>query len=277
MTMQRAAVHREQRRDAVGAGVTGDQRRLQHAAHLCREVVAVPGLERVDLLLQQAAQLGVDVGQRPVQPVRGEHQPVVAGVETQRGIEEAAIRLDVVGPAVREKGLGRCPAATAQAAHDVQQQSHAAVAELVGGREVRQAQSKHRLLTIDCQLQSRAAAVQMDESRDAAQRRGHVRRVLRQQPDEPERVQPGLLAHQQAEVRTAGPGRAMREQAAAHRLRDAVVRAVEQRRFKPLFREHLGRIGAEAAQDVGNRENGADAHGCLLRGDTRSRPWPVDQ
>ena len=102
MTMQRAAVHREQRADTAGAGVARHQRRLQHAAYLGRKVVAVPGLERVDLLLQQAPQRIVDFGQLPAQPARGEHQPVPVGVETQRGMEDAAIRFDVIGLAVRE-------------------------------------------------------------------------------------------------------------------------------------------------------------------------------
>ena len=117
----------------------------------------------------------------------------------------------------------------------------------------------------------------MKKSREAAHCRAHIRRVLRQQAHEPERVQPGLLAHQQAEVPAAGPGSAMTEQAAARRLRDAAVRAVEQRRFEPQLGEHLCRIGAEATQNIGNRKDGTNADGGVFRDDTLCRPWPPGQ
>ena len=147
--------------------------------------------------------------------------------------------------------------------------------ELFVGHEVRQTQGEDRPRAFDRQLQPRAAAVEMKKPGDASQRCVHIRRVLREQTDEPERVQPGMPADQQAEVRAAGPDRPMGEQAAARRLRDAVVRAVEQRGIEPQLGEHCGRIGTEATQNFGNREHGTDADGGLLSGDARCRPYPL--
>jgi len=46
------------RADLVRLGVTGQDRRSQHPPYLSRELVAVSGVEWVDLLLQQMSPLG---------------------------------------------------------------------------------------------------------------------------------------------------------------------------------------------------------------------------
>jgi hypothetical protein len=61
-------VHREEHSDLVHLAMPGQERRSQHASHLRREIVLVPGLDGVDLLVQETAQLGIVVQQAMRKP-----------------------------------------------------------------------------------------------------------------------------------------------------------------------------------------------------------------
>ena len=101
------------RGDLVGLGLSRHERRVQHPAHLRREVVGVESLERFDLPFQQTAQRVIDAGQAALQESGGEQQRVLLGVEAQRYPEKPAERADVRRNAVCEPGLGGSPIGTA--------------------------------------------------------------------------------------------------------------------------------------------------------------------
>jgi hypothetical protein len=61
-------------------------------------------------------------------------------------------------------------------------------------------------------------------------------------------MQPTLLTDQQSEMRAAGPGRAMRDQAVPGRVGNPFVGVVEQFEGEPGLGQHLSRIGAQALE-----------------------------
>ncbi len=251
----------------VRVGAIRRQRRSQHAAHLGRKVVAVSGLERVDLLLQQAEQLVIDARQRPAQPAGGEHQSVPNGVETQGSAKEPAVGLDVLRSAVGEAGLDGRPIGAAQAAHDVQHHGDDTIADLVGGLDLRLigVEAERRPVAIDRQFDRRAAVVQMKVTHEAAKRRSRIRRVLRQQTHEPKGVQPRLLANEEPEVQAAGAGHAMAEEAATGGVGDPAVRVVEQIESKPRSGQYIRRICAQYSERFRNCQDGANADSRFVR------------
>ena len=88
----------------------GHQRRSQHAAHLLREVVAVSGVERVDLLV---AADGAARDRRPASGAISQSAEntigVLLGIEAQRRPEEAAERPDILRLAMGEPDLDGFP------------------------------------------------------------------------------------------------------------------------------------------------------------------------
>ena len=90
-------------------------------------------LERIDLILQHAAQSVVDARQAALQESGGEQERVVLGVEAQWNPEEPAKRPDVRRRAVCEPDLGRPPVGTAQLMHDVVQGRERAIPDVIEG------------------------------------------------------------------------------------------------------------------------------------------------
>ena len=257
------SVHREERGDLVGLGVAADEPRAQHAAHLLREVVAVARLERVDLLLQHAVQLGIGTRQAAIQPIGGERHRILLGVEDQRCPEEPAKRPDTLRLAVRKLDLGGFPIGAAERAHDVEERGKRTVPGLVGGLDTRLMDfvAQHRRVAIHRQGRSRPADVKMRVAHEAAQRRSDIRRVLHEQAHEPQGVQSAVLTHQEAEMPAAGRLHTTSQQTAPGRVGNQVVGVVEQLRVKPRVHQHLGRICAQAPEDRRKSQSATDAKG----------------
>ena len=99
----------------------------------------------------------------------------------------------------------------------------------------------------------------MQMARQAAQRRFHVRRVLHQKANEPERLQPILLTDEESEMRAARPGGAVADNVVAGCQGDAVLAVIEQSQVVPQFAEHLLGIRSQAPEEVGDGQDAPDA------------------
>jgi hypothetical protein len=159
------------------------------------------------LLLQQTAQLGIGRSHRMLQPIRGEHQRALLGIEAQRSLEEAAEWPGIQGLAVGKQDLDRLPIGTAQLAHDVDRNGHRAIHDLVCGLDSWRidAVAKHRKVALHGQGGRRASSVQMKKAYNIAQRCSRVERMLCQVADQPERGPAAPLAKQESEMAAAGP------------------------------------------------------------------------
>ena len=106
----------------------------------------------------------------------------------------------------------------------------------------------------------------MHIANEAAHRRSHVRRVLHEQADETEGMQPVVLTDQETEMRAAGPGRAMTQDAIANRVGDPSLRVIEQFQVVTQLGQHLLGIRAEAAKNVryGHDAGHADNRGWWI-------------
>ena len=130
-------MHRQYFGDLVDSTLAHDERRAQHAAHLRGEVLAPSDLECVDVLLQQTAQIGIDGGQATIQPIGGEHDGVLRGVEHQGRDEEPTERADVLWLAMGKSDLEGRPIGAAQLPHDVEHDRDRGIPDLLGGLDMR--------------------------------------------------------------------------------------------------------------------------------------------
>jgi hypothetical protein len=91
--------------------------------------------------------------------------------------------------------------------------------------------------------------VKSEIAHEAAQRGFDVGRVLRQQADEPQRLQGVALSDQKSDVTAARAFYAMRNPVIACRVRNPVVRIVEERHVGACFGQQAGRVLSQTLQD----------------------------
>ena len=90
----------------------------------------------------------------------------------------------------------------------------------------------------------------MHIANEAADRRSHVWRVLHEQADETEGMQPVVLTDQETEMRAASSGRAMTQDAIADFVGNPSLPVIEEFQVITQLSQHLLRICAEAAKNV---------------------------
>ena len=133
-------------------------------------------IHHIDLLLQQAAQLAIGLGQAKIQPIGTGHHRVPFDVKTQSGSEELAERHEIVRLAVGKLELGRLPVGAAQRAHDVEQTGDCAIPGLIGGLDTGLIDfvAQTRRVAVRLQARHRAANVKIQRDRGLGQRRGPI-------------------------------------------------------------------------------------------------------
>ena len=117
---------------------------------------------------------------------------------------------------------------------------------LVGGLLVRQndVEAHHRRVAVYRKARNAATNVRMRIPHEAAQRRFHVRRVLRQEAHQSQPRQAPPLTEQESEVLAPGTGHALAEQTASGCAGDHIVGVVERTQIEPRLGHQRGRIHA---------------------------------
>jgi hypothetical protein len=95
---------------------------------------------------------------------------------------------------------------------------------------------------------------------EAAQRCVDGWRVLHERADHTERSDSGSLAHEKTEMRTPGPLRAQLQQPSPRDEGNPVVRFLERVEIEPEALQEGSRVGAHAAQQLGNTREWSDPH-----------------